>query len=355
MTFLRNWHYLRYKPEPLRQAALLLAFSGAAGRGDCLLQTLDAMARDSRGQWGDNLRRLHSLLEAGHSLSSAMSLIDDFMPDQTVAAINVAEETHSLSSVLSDEARRLTHTIAAESTVRPGLDMLFVWLLAVGTMLITVVSFICIWIIPKFRRIMEDFEIALPVPLSRLASFTDFIAAWLPLFILPLLAMLAGGYWYGMQAVQQKLVRGTWPVLSGRMRYRLPEVLRVLSLAIASNGSLTDAVAAAIRSCPPGQASDRLLQLRNLLESGEQLFPAMQTAGIVRGDERSLLESARLAGNADWALRQMADRLDERARRRADFCLTLLEPALVLISGGIVLWVATAVMIPLLKLVNDLS
>ena len=81
----------------------------------------------------------------------------------------------------------------------------------------------------------------------------------------------------------------------------------------------------------------------------------MEKARIIHDNERSLLESAKLAGNADWAMRQLAVRLEEKSRRRAEFCLMLLEPTLVMVSGGVVLWVGTSVLVPLLKLINDLS
>ena len=63
MNYLRHWLYARNKPEPLRQASLLLMIAGAVGHGDTLLETLNAHERESSGEWREKIRLLTTLLE----------------------------------------------------------------------------------------------------------------------------------------------------------------------------------------------------------------------------------------------------------------------------------------------------
>lgn len=355
MKYLRHWRYLRNEAEPLRQASLLLALSGAVGRGDSLLTTLDALAADCSGQWGNCLRQLHSLVESGNSLSEALSVIDDFMPESTIAAIGVAEESHCLAAVLTDEARRLTSSLGSESSVRPGLDLLVVWLAASGTVVTSVLLFLIVYIVPKLKVIFTEFGVELPGATSTTFAMLDTFADWLPLMILPGLGTVGAGCWFTLRACRRKLVHGSWPWLDQRARYRLPELLRLLSLSIATGGSVTACVEKMLYSCPPGQVSDRLLRLQTLLESGEALIPAMQSAKLIHSAEAALLKTAETARNTDWALRKLADELDRKSLRFRDRVLLLAEPVAMILTGLAVLQLATAFWAPLIKLITDLS
>ena len=102
MTFIQMWLFMTNRPEPLRQASLLMLLAGGVGHGDSLLQSLRAHEQESKSIWAGKIGQLRMLLEQGHSLSGALSIISELLPDQTVTSIRVSEGTEALAYVLMD-------------------------------------------------------------------------------------------------------------------------------------------------------------------------------------------------------------------------------------------------------------
>ena len=75
MTFIQMWLFMTNRSEPLRQASLLMLLAGGVGHGDTLLQSLRAHEQESKSIWAGKIGQLRMLLEQGHSLSGALSII----------------------------------------------------------------------------------------------------------------------------------------------------------------------------------------------------------------------------------------------------------------------------------------
>jgi hypothetical protein len=124
---------------------------------------------------------LRSLLEHGHSISSALSLIDGFLPPATIAAIAVAEGGGGLAEVLVDESQRLTVRLQDFGGKEEPAASLVVW----SGVLLTVFCGVCIFtgvdLAPKAQAIFQGFGLEIP-PLSRAAfALLDSFSVLLPL------------------------------------------------------------------------------------------------------------------------------------------------------------------------------
>ena len=93
MNYVQMWLFVTNQSEPLRQSSLLMLLAGGVGHGDSLLHGLKAHEAESKGTWGSKVGQLRLLMEQGHSLSSALSVVRDLLPDQTISAIRIAEGT----------------------------------------------------------------------------------------------------------------------------------------------------------------------------------------------------------------------------------------------------------------------
>ncbi len=77
MTFIQMWLFMTNRSEPLRQASLLMLLAGGVGHGDTLLQSLRAHEQESKSIWANKVGQLRMLLEQGHSLSGALSIVSE--------------------------------------------------------------------------------------------------------------------------------------------------------------------------------------------------------------------------------------------------------------------------------------
>ncbi|MFM7040212.1 MAG: type II secretion system F family protein [Planctomycetaceae bacterium] len=352
MSLMRRWLYFRNRPEPLRQATLLLMLAGAAGRGESLLVLLKAQARVTRGEWCEQLQQLATLLDSGHSLSTALSLIGDLLPPHITAAIAASENSGCLSSVLRDEAERLIRQMT-EGAGSSGTFMMTA--AATGGVFLAVAALLNARMAGVFAEILSGFGTEQPaITLAFFDLMGIFFENWIFL-VLPVIGLTAWGTWYLWSDSRHRQIYGC-PLYAHLIpRYWVPGLLRIFSTSAAAGLPLIPCVQATVQQLPAGRASDRLLQLIEFLKQGEQIPAALRRAGLLSTRDAAFLESAATAGHPDWGMRQLADRLEEQRLRRARRRRVLLAGGMQAAVSLLVLWFAVASFIPLVKLINDLS
>jgi type II secretory pathway component PulF len=355
MTFIQMWLFITNRSEPMRQASLLMLLAGGVGHGDTLLQSLRAHEQESKSIWANKVGQLRMLLEQGYSLSGALSIVTELLPDQTITAIRVAEGTGALADVLMDEARRLHEQGKATTNMAGTWEQNLVWAAASLVILSWIVMFLMIFIMPKFKEIFIGFGVELPPSTMKIIEFSDFAMSYWYLFILPVTATAFGLFWLLYSSLRKNLTHGYprfaefWP------RYWLPGILRSLSLAAASGQPLGRALDCVMQDLPPGRSAKAASALRHRVHSGEDAVLAMQSVGLLRASEAAFLQSSLKTHHLDWGLRHLADTVERRRRNFFRRLSHFIGPTIVLIVGFIVLFIAVGFFAPLVKLLNDLA
>lgn len=349
MSLTRRWLYFRNRSEPLRQATLLLLLSGAAGRGENLLQIIKAQSRATRGEWSAQLSQLAALLESGHPLTTALALTEDLLPPGITAAISAAESTGCLPAVMRDEADRLITRMNAGTGHIQGLMVT-----ACGTLTVffPLATFLMVFCIPKLASVFEGFGLQLPAITLSLLDTADFIGNYWYYLVLPLVCGSGWGAWYQWRDARHRQIHGS-PLLAGLSpRHWVPGLLRMFSISAAAGKPLTLCMNAAIQQLPAGRAADRMLKLRELLERGEPVPAALERTRLLSRRDAAFLRSATTAGHPDWALRQLAEHLDNRRAQRQQRHSLIIACSLQIFVGLIVLWFSLAFFMPLVKLIS---
>ncbi|MBC7964331.1 MAG: type II secretion system F family protein [Fuerstia sp.] len=355
MTFIQMWLFMTNRSEPLRQASLLMLLAGGVGHGDTLLQSLRAHEQESKSIWASKIGQLRMLLEHGHSLSGALSIISQLLPDQTVTAIRVAEGTGALADVLMDEARRLHQQSQSKSLASGTLEQDLLWAAALTTIATSIVWFLFVFIVPKFKEIFIGFGVEMPASTIAMIEVSDFVFSYWFIFILPVTATVFVFDWLVYSSMWRKLTHGyprfaeLWP------RYWLPGILRTLSLSAASGQPLGRGLDCVMQDLPPGRSAKVVSALRHRVNGGEDAIVAMQSVGLLRTSEAAFLHSSLKTHHLDWGLRHLADTVERRRRNLFRRLSQFIGPGVVLFVGALVMLLARAFFEPLIKLLNDLS
>ncbi|MFM7057457.1 MAG: type II secretion system F family protein, partial [Planctomycetota bacterium] len=226
---------------------------------------------------------------------------------------------------------------------------------ATGTMLVTVTAFLLKYIVPKMAAIFSGFGVELPGLTASFFGLAEFFSSIWHFLVLPASGLSCWGLWYAWRDARHRLRHGcplyahAWP------RYWVPGLLRMFSTSIAAGEPFLPCMQAAVQQLPAGRASERMLELRELLEQGESVPAAFRRTRLLSRRDAAFLESALTAGHPDWAMRQLADLLDGRRVRRTQRRQFLTACGLQATVSFFVLWFVLAFFMPLIKLVNDLS
>lgn len=353
--YLQTLLFMLNRPEPIRQSSLLMVLATGIGHAPSLLAGLKTLSEESKGSWARKVEQLGQLLSQGQMLSEALTIATDLLPEQSLIAIRVAEQTGSLKQVLADEAHRLMRSQSQGNAVQPSLGMTTVWLVFIAVQTFTIVSFIMIFMIPKFKAIFEGFGVELPDLTLRLITMSDWFLSYWYIIMLPMICVVGYGMALTFRSSLNRLLSGHVLWSEHFPRFWTPMILRLLSLAVTAEKSLGDGVHAIQAGLRPGRASRALSSVRQGISAGSDCWRSLHVKGFLNTRELVFLKSSTKTRHLDWGLVHLARTVEQRRGRWLRLLVQILQPVAVLTVGLTVGFVVLALFLPLLKLLNGLS
>ena len=217
-------------------------------------------------------------------------------------------------------------------------------------------GFVMYYIIPKFKKIFEDFGTELPDPTVTTIHISDFIVNYWYLLVAPLVVFLVV-FRRHFVSVKHTSESAAAVDLLGQFYVRMhaPEILRGLATAISSGQTIATAVKIFNQQPGPRLIQTAIATFIKRVQQGESAWDELRVLGILHDSEQKVIESASRAGNLPWALETLAENLERRWTYRFNLVGAVLHPALVLIVSIPIGFFAIAMFMPLVKLLNDLS
>jgi len=322
--FIRTVATLLHAGVPLDRA---LAFGAAQARHDAVA----AAARHVRQR-----------VQAGAPLADAMAerpaVFGALVPAMTVAG----EESGALDEALARLADHLDAAVELRAQLRSAL--LYPALIAVtsGLAILVLLAFV----VPRLIGILHVDGVPLPLSTRMLVAASDvFVTGW---WILLLVAGTSLVFFRRWLAHPHNLRRWhawrlAWPLLGElELKYATARFARAFGMLLGSGRPILPALRTArstVTNAAIGFALDRstleLGQGRRLHESLADTFPPLATELIAVGEE---------SGRLDTLCLQIADTYDAEVRRALTAAVAIVEPALILIFGLIVGFVALAML-----------
>lgn len=298
-------------------------------------------ATTAQEPWRVPFTRVHRAVREGHSLSAACSAEAAF-PVLFGPSLAAAEATGTLAAAFESLADHLERGADLQRRIRAALT--YPALLAISSALATLV--IVFVVVPRFSVLLTDSGADLPFSTRMLASVSEGLRrSWWLWF-----AGIGSSFLLFRQSLHRPENRRQWharrlkfPVW-GRAEWHLDSAryLRTLSLALTAGVSVLRAMALARGAVVNTALAERLGQAEVRVRDGQRLGEAM--GELLPPLPRQLLE----AGEAAGALGPLAERAARVAETAAQHTIArvvaLIEPLLILGLGGLVGFVALALL-----------
>lgn len=338
------------------QASLLSLISIAVQRNLPLGEELRSLADMFPPRFAAKVVKLAGLLDNGVRLSTALDKVPNLVPLSAVTAIEVGEQTGRLDVALQQAIAQTHARTKPHEGGSPELSGGLVTL-HLGALFLTVavqVTFLSFYIVPKFKKIFEDFDTELPIITNLMIAATDYLADYFALFALPILALVV----LLIVAIRQ-FRRRPWSdgsFLSGWIpRYGAPAILRSLASVVTARHPLETGLTRIAQMHPSRLMRNRTTRVVNTIQNGGDPWEALAVEHVIGPREQAILQSAERAGNLSWTLNQIADAIDRRFAHRRRRLIEMIQPTLVLSLGLVVMFVCTAMFVPIVHLINSLS
>jgi len=91
------------------------------------------------------------------------------------------------------------------------------------------------------------------------------------------------------------------------------------------------------------------------ISSGETLSGPLSRCGLIPGNVMAMISIAEEANNLENVLTNIADGIDKKVARQLDTMVRMIEPAMLMIIGSVILFVIVALLLPVFEMSTAMS
>jgi type IV pilus assembly protein PilC len=325
-------------------------------------------------------------IEAGSTLSEAMAKSPKAFNRLYVNMIKAGEAGGALEIIL----RRLAEFQERSSSLRRKVKGALIYPIAVVTFAAAILALIMIYIVPEFIKIFADFKVDLPPMTIALVEASNFVVDFwfllpgIPLGIYLLLKLIqrfsAGRTGWHLfllkmpifgQLVEKNIVARTTRTLGTLVSSGVP-ILESLNITkeTAQNAVFENLYQKVYEAIREGEAIARPLKEHSRPgfhpmamffwcfyppAIGLLLYVTKMNSSVLDDMVINMVDVGEETGELDTMLYKVADTYDEEVAVLTNSLMSLMEPLLIIVLGGIVGFIVIALFVPLIKLINTLA
>ncbi len=294
-------------------------------------------------------------VESGNTLSEAFGKHPKCFDRLYVNMLRAGEAGGALEVIL----RRLAEFKEKAQSLARRVKGALIYPLVVLTVAMAILTFIMIFIIPKFEKIFLDFKMKLPY-LTELLIATSrwFVKYWYAIPVFPIAIV-----------VTFKLIRlnHSGAYILDKIKLKVPvagmivekviiaRTMRTLGTLISSGVPILEALSI-VRETAMNMVFEEMFQrVYESIREGETIAAPMRECKLVDDMVVNMIDVGEETGDLDTMLNKIADVYEEEVDVLVESLISLLEPIMIVMLGFIVGTIVIAMFLPMLELLDGLS
>src|SRR5215467_14268428 len=309
-----------------------------------LAQALNAASGVASGDVRAALQEIRGRVERGETLSSALAQHGRLFPPIYVGLVRAGERSGDLDSAF----RRLADQLERDEQLRGKVLSASIYPLLLATAGSIAVTVLLFFVLPRFVTLLEGSGATLPKSTATLLAFSAVLhRAWPVLLLVPFL-IAAFAAWVANSDEGRRVwsrVLLSIPGVSTLRRYALAgRFARLVGVLLGGGAPLLSALDDTIESIGDPIARDDAVRIRTRVREGTSLRGAVGESALFPQMLSQLIGVGEDAGQLQVFLMKAADIFEERTERATQRLATLAEPAMIVVFGIIVAFVALSLL-----------
>jgi general secretion pathway protein F len=286
----------------------------------------------------------------GHALHSALDGFKGSFPDFYRASVAAGEQAGKLTLVLEKIASFLERR--GETAQKLGMAVVYpIILLTVSfAVLIGLVSYV----VPQVAQVYTGLKAELPWLTQGVLALSSFVISygwWLAAGVVLLVIGLVAAPKYPPVRRRLEIWQLRLPVLGPLFRAReTARFARTFGILTASGVPMLERIALTIQVMGLGSMKSALQAVQSRVREGGQLSRALAETKQFPPVALRLIASGEKSGELEGMLERIADHQEREVDSKLGVLVALVEPALILLVGGIILLIVLAVLLPVWNL-----
>ena len=294
-------------------------------------------------------------VEAGASLADAMKKHPKAFDPLFTNMIAAGEAGGILDTILNRLAVYIEKAVKLKGQVQSAM----IYPVAIVVIAAVVVGVILWKVIPTFASLFAGLGADLPLPTRIVIMLSNNLVRFGPFLIVGLFAAAYGFKAYyatpgGRMAVDAAVLK--LPILGLLMRkIAVARFCRTLSTLLASGVSILEALDITARTAGNAVVEAALQTTRKSIERGETIAAPLKETAVFPPMVVQMIGVGEATGAVDTMLSKIADFYEEEVDVAVAGLLTLLEPVMIAVLGGVVGGIVIAMYMPIFDLVSKLT
>jgi type IV pilus assembly protein PilC len=321
-----------------------------------ILEALDALEDDcSNPVLRRTLVEVGDALRAGSSFSEAIAEHSGVFPPYYVGILRSAELTGNLDVVLDQLAVYIERDLETRRAVKAALT----YPMVIAVMAVVTVTVPVGFVLPRFKTFFADFNAELPLATRILLGFTDFLTQWWPVILGGTVVVVVGSMVF-FRTESGRYTRDrvalAMPVVGGVVRYGVVErFCRVLASMMHAGVPVPEAMDAAATATNNRVYQRGLVEVKQAMLRGEGLSRPIGDTKLFPGVASQMISVGERTGTLDDQLEITADFYNGELTHELKRLTSLFEPAIIIVMGVIVGFVAVALVSAMYGIFNQVK
>ncbi len=343
--------FSRVRPQDLiifnRQLATLMS------AGIPLLQCLFTMEKQTENpRLKKTIMDVARDLEAGLSFSGALAKHPALFSKMYVSMIQAGETGGILDEILNRLAHLAEHEAETSARVKAAVRYPLFVVAAICIAFVFLVTFV----IPKFSAVFAQFKTELPLPTRILININHGIQHYWYLIILGIGLLTGGIYWY----IRTPQGRRQWDAFKLKLpifgalfqKVALSRFARIFAALQRSGISMMITLEIGAEVVNNVVIARAIEGMRDSLREGKNLHDPMEASGLFPPLVVQMMAVGEETGKADDMLNKVSDYYDVDVDYTLRNLSSMIEPVLLFFIGGMVLFLALGIFLPMWDLMN---
>jgi type IV pilus assembly protein PilC len=345
--------------EKLRSLDFLIfnqQFATMLRAGIPVLQTLELLQRTQASAFfRDVLARVLDQVRSGVALSEAFAAQGDLFPKLYCATILAGERSGELVPVLARYTQHQQMMAAVGRRVKSALT----YPLVLITLSFGLVILLMTYVIPRFATFYVGFAAELPLITQVVVSTSSWVQRNLP-FLLggAALAYLLGRGWLRSEAGQVAIDRAKLKVpFVGEIfhLFALSQFARSLGTLVGSGTPLVNALEIASETVTNRSIAVPIARVASRVREGQSLWMSLQATKQFPELSIAMVQVGEATGALESMLTNVSQFYDETIEVKLARVVSLIEPAVLVLMGGVVASLLLSVYLPMFTLLQKVQ